>query len=76
MADLVRAPAQLRAPKVRSYLTVPQAAQLAELGATTIISWCQRGIVKARKVPGQGRGRWRIDRSDFERQLAGRTPAA
>lgn len=57
------------APKPISWISVPAAAEKAEVTSSTIQAWCQRyGI--GRKVGG----RWRVDPDGLAKVLAGDAP--
>jgi excisionase family DNA binding protein len=51
---------------MKEYLTTAEASVIAGVHQTTIIDWCNQGLLGRRVV-----GRWRIDRSELDRLLVG-----
>lgn len=53
-----------------NFLTTAQAADKAQVHPRTILKWCRKGKIKAKKLDGKA-GRWRITEESLERYLRG-----
>jgi predicted site-specific integrase-resolvase len=53
----------------RTWLTPPEAAQLAEVTATTILTWCKSNPKLGKKI----NKRWRINKEALQKYLNGGT---
>ena len=53
-------------------LSVTEAARVAGVAPVVVRQWCQRGLLRAVKVPRQGEPAWRIDPDDLAAWLARR----
>lgn len=53
------------------FLTPAKAAQTLQVHRTTVTRMCQRGLIKAMRLPAKSKAHWRIEREEIDRLLRG-----